>query len=383
MPAFVDRVGHKFGKLTVIAQAPERDSAGNICWICRCDCGEMKRVAYSHLRAGSVRSCGCLRHEERPNRSLDRIGQKFGLLTIVARASGRTSGGNVLWIANCDCGTRNHVISSNALGQTKSCGCLRRYYYGPPSKREIPLTQFRLKELLRYEPKTGQFFWQVDKSTTKTGDRAGSMNDNKYEQIDVDGKKYKSHRLAWLYVYGYFPERLDHKNRNKSDNRIANLREATRSQNGANSKVQRTNHTGLKGVTQHGRGWQACVGHVGKRVYLGTFDTKKEAHIAYCEAAERLYGEFFCSGTEPASQSAAAQMNSTSRSNEGPLVTGDVLTSFSEGVRQVDTRWYVTVGYNGKYSHLGGFARAEVARAVYWSIADVIHDERSHTEDTP
>jgi HNH endonuclease len=229
---------------------------------------------------------------------INRVGQKFGRLIVTARAPGRTLGGNVLWIADCDCGTVGHVISSNAFGQTKSCGCLRGYYYGPPSRRGTPLTQARLQELLRYDLETGEFFWCIDKSgSAKTGDRAGNMNGNGYWEISVDGKKYKAHRLAWLYVYGYFSERLDHKNRNKSDNRITNLREATRSQNGENARAKRTNRTGLKGVSRHAQRWQAKIGHNGKRAHLGTYDTARQAHTVYCYAAKLLHGKFFHNGS--------------------------------------------------------------------------------------
>jgi hypothetical protein len=179
----------------------------------------------------------------------------------------------------------------------KGCGCLSQRFR-PPFKRET-LTQARLQQALHYEPETGVFVWKVANAlTTKIGDRAGSINGGGYRQIDVEGKKYKAHRLAWLYVYGYLPKRLDHKNRDRTDNRIMNLREATRSQNAANSKTQQNNSTGLKGVRRHGNKWQAVATYNGKRGYFGTYDTPELAHKVYCYAAKLLHGEFFCNGRE-------------------------------------------------------------------------------------
>ena len=160
------------------------------------------------------------------------------------------------------------------------------------------LTQARLKKLLRYELKTGEFFWRVAKSRrVQIGDRAGWISRYGYWLIYVDDKTYCAHRLAWLYAYGQFPNRwLDHKDRNRSNNRIVNLREATPSQSAANSKIQ--NRTGLRGVHQSGRRWQARICHRGKRTHLGMFDLPEEAHAAWCEAAQKLFGEYFYSGKD-------------------------------------------------------------------------------------
>jgi len=93
--------------------------------------------------------------------------------------------------------------------------------------------------------------------------------------IYVDGKRYTEHRLAWFYTFGVFPSRLDHRNRNRADNRIANLRKATRNENKRNSKTHSNNQNGFKGAYQNGRRWGARVTHNGKRIHLGTFDTPR------------------------------------------------------------------------------------------------------------
>jgi hypothetical protein len=159
------------------------------------------------------------------------------------------------------------------------------------------LTQERLKEVLRYDPESGQFFWIIKKAVrTRIGDRAGWTRKRAgYRTILIDGKSYMEHRLAWLYVYGKFPDLLDHINRDPSCNRIDNLREATQKQNTRNRKSIKT---GLKGAYWKKRNnkWASSICCDGKQVHLGYFDTAEEAHVAYCVAAKEKFGEFFYSG---------------------------------------------------------------------------------------
>jgi hypothetical protein len=113
--------------------------------------------------------------------------------------------------------------------------------------------------------------------------------------VRLDGHDYLGHRLAWLHFYGRWPRlNPDHRNCDPSDNRIGNLREATKSQNGSNRGKQRNNKSGFKGVSWHKtrKRWVAFIERDGKSRYLGLFNEPEDAHAAYCAAAERLYGEF-------------------------------------------------------------------------------------------
>jgi hypothetical protein len=111
----------------------------------------------------------------------------------------------------------------------------------------------------------------------------------------IGRKNYSAHRLAWLYVYGEWPsDQIDHINRNRSDNRIANLRIATPTQNQANRSVCKRNTTGFKGVTvdpRTGR-FRAKIRVNGKRTHIGVFDSAEEAGAAYVAASRRVYGDF-------------------------------------------------------------------------------------------
>jgi hypothetical protein len=156
-----------------------------------------------------------------------------------------------------------------------------------------------LLKQLSYDAKTGIFKWASPRPKVQVGRQAGYLKkDNGYVYIEIDGKSYSSHRLAWFYVTGEMPEKqIDHINKNKSDNRFCNLREATHGQNRANSK--NNNKHGLKGVRrlpwmkETDKCWQAAITYNKKVNYLGCFYTKEEAHMAYCAAAKRLHGDFF------------------------------------------------------------------------------------------
>jgi hypothetical protein len=162
------------------------------------------------------------------------------------------------------------------------------------------ITAERLRELLDYDPETGFFRWAVRVSSRVcAGDLAGATDTHGYRQIKIDGRLYRSHRLAWLHFYGKWPELdIDHVNGLRDDNRILNLREATKSQNSRNSRRPKNNSSGFKGVCWDGgrRRWIAyiCAGNMtGKKSNkIGQYGTAEEAHAAYAEAAKKLHGDF-------------------------------------------------------------------------------------------
>lgn len=159
------------------------------------------------------------------------------------------------------------------------------------------LTADRLREVLDYNPETGEFRWRVTNSTkVPAGTRAGyrSARDG-YWRVQVDNRMFLSHRLAWLYVYGRWPEaEIDHINLIRDDNRLANLREASRAQNSRNLRAHRDNRAGLKGVSRDLRSgrYEAAIMAEGERRRLGWFATAEEAHQTYCKAVEELHGKF-------------------------------------------------------------------------------------------
>lgn len=153
-------------------------------------------------------------------------------------------------------------------------------------------TQAEIKRLLHYDPQTGIFKRIVTSGGCTPGSVAGTFDSFGYLQIRVGGRKYLAHRLAWLYVNGEFPEwDLDHINQNKADNRISNLREATRSQNRQNCGLQKNNTSGFRGVSWNSlfKCWVARIGLNGNRKCLGYFDSAEQANEAYIAAAKEFH----------------------------------------------------------------------------------------------
>lgn len=152
------------------------------------------------------------------------------------------------------------------------------------------LTVEELKDVLHYDPETGQFTWV--KRTAKcvhVGDVAGNINKFGYCTIGIKGKIYKAHRLVWLYMTGQWPKGLiDHINGNKSDNRLSNLRVVDESGNSQNvRKPNRRNQSGFIGVILFQGKWRASITVNKKTQRIGDYETPEEAHAAYLEAKRK------------------------------------------------------------------------------------------------
>lgn len=160
------------------------------------------------------------------------------------------------------------------------------------SDKHSTLTQSRLRELLRYEPETGNFVRLVTTSSNaKAGMIAGSAKKDGYIKIRIDGKIHSAHRLAWLYMTGDWPEHhIDHVNGDSYDNRWKNLRNVDRQTNLQNQRrAHRNNKSGLLGVSVHRSGYQADIWVNGKKRYLGIHETPEAAHAAYISAKREAH----------------------------------------------------------------------------------------------
>lgn len=157
------------------------------------------------------------------------------------------------------------------------------------------LTQAELKSKLNYDPETGLFTWLVaNSSQIKVSDIAGCKHANGYILIGVNAKRYLAHRLAWLYMIGETPKNdIDHINGVRDDNRIVNLRAATRSENMQNLRkaTVRNKSSGLLGATwsKASKKWQSQIKFNGKAIHLGYFNDKYAAHEAYLKKKREIH----------------------------------------------------------------------------------------------
>ena len=149
------------------------------------------------------------------------------------------------------------------------------------------LTQERLKSLLSYNPETGEFTWLVSRGNRQAGESTGCPRSNGrgkvYVVIQIDGRLYLAHRLAWLYSYGAWPEnQIDHIDQDSLNNRLINLRDVTNAENNKNRKRQNKNRSGVTGVLfiNDRQKWRARIAVNGKFIHLGYFEVKDDAIVA-------------------------------------------------------------------------------------------------------
>jgi hypothetical protein len=158
------------------------------------------------------------------------------------------------------------------------------------------LTQERLREILDYDPDTGEFRWRVRKRTSlRAGEIAGCRAGSAHWCIGIDGRTYRANQLAWLYVKGEWGRPVvDHRDGNPLNNRWSNLRLSSYSNNVANQSRKQSNTSGFKGVHRDRRRgkWIAQIKKNGRQYWLGRFETAEQAHAAYVAKAHELFGEF-------------------------------------------------------------------------------------------
>ena len=143
------------------------------------------------------------------------------------------------------------------------------------------LTQSYLKSIFDY--KDGSLIYKTSARGISKGTVAGSPKSGSgYRVVKIKNKVYYEHRIIFAWHYGYFPALIDHKNQNKSDNRIENLEDSNASKNALNSKIWKTNTSGYRCVSKHTKNnsWIGQTWINGKKFHIGSFASPKEASDA-------------------------------------------------------------------------------------------------------
>ena len=160
-----------------------------------------------------------------------------------------------------------------------------------------------LHAVFRLDPETGTLFWRVRAPETFTrprdakrwnvryAEKPAFSNGNGYMIGKLNGKAIQAHRVVWAMSSGRLPEgQIDHINGDTSDNRPANLREVSHSENQRNQKIPANNRSGQMGVcwVAGRKRWIAQIRANGKRIHLGRYVHKADA-VAARQAAEQKY----------------------------------------------------------------------------------------------
>jgi hypothetical protein len=172
------------------------------------------------------------------------------------------------------------------------------------------ITPEYLRQMLEYDPDTGVLTW-LPRTSEMFGEYGGEQsakwfNENMagkpagsgsggYVRIQINGLTFAAARVAWALYHGEWPVgEIDHINCVKFDNRIANLRVASRAENSRNKCVRSKNKLGVKGVHFDARKKRYVVQLklLGKTIYRKRFRTIDEAAAAYAAAARQYHGEF-------------------------------------------------------------------------------------------
>ena len=148
-----------------------------------------------------------------------------------------------------------------------------------------------MKQYLSYDPETGQFTRIKSRGNSKTGNIAGNLTKYGYNIITFNSKRYRAHRLGWLFTYGKWPiNHIDHIDGNKINNKINNLRDVTAQENRFNITKINSNsgYLGVHKTKSKSGSWEARIQVNGKDIYLGNFKTPELASEAY-QAAKLKY----------------------------------------------------------------------------------------------
>ncbi len=160
------------------------------------------------------------------------------------------------------------------------------------NKKQFSISKELLERLFFIDLEQGSIQWREPKQGRQLNKEAGSINNCGYRVIRIDGTQYVAHHLIWLYATGKYPIKdLDHIDRNRSNNKISNLREVTRQEQNFNTTVKQGKSLPI-GVTfrsERKKPYHAHIRISNKLIYLGCYKTIKEAHNTYLKAKEQYH----------------------------------------------------------------------------------------------
>ncbi len=258
-------------------------------WVCKCECGEETITSGTNLRTGVTKSCGCLRVDTLRERVIDITNKRVGRLTIIETVE-NDARGKTQWLCQCDCGNKTTVRGSDLHEKrTRSCGCYHKDVMSKTMKNYNRKSNVFYEEgdyIVGLTSKNERFLIDKDDLDTVMW-HCWSIDSYGYLAAVANRKSLLIHRL----IMDAPPDKMvDHINHDICDNRKANLRLVSNSQNQMNSRTPSNNTSGVKGVCWHKvlEKWKASITVRGRVIHLGYYDSIQDATIAR-ELAELNY----------------------------------------------------------------------------------------------
>lgn len=217
-------------------------------------------------------------------KAIDLKGKRFGKLTVLHKSDRK--GKNSYWLCRCDCGVEKEICATALRRGQKSCGCTAFDF----AKHKVIRNEYTIDKfnIVHVALRTGDEMlcdieeWEKLKEFTWTKDAWG------YASASISRQRRKFHVEVMGKKRGYV---IDHINQNKLDNRKCNLRFLTKTGNAINSKLSKSNTSGIKGVCrdEKRRKWIAQLTLNGKHIHLGYYDTIEEAAEERRKAEEKYF----------------------------------------------------------------------------------------------
>ena len=217
---------------------------------------------------------------------VDLTGQRFGRLVVINLLTSKDAK-RLKWLCKCDCGNECVVLGHNLVaGHTKSCGCLR-------NEKARNITSSCYEDYVIGDDGCGHQFMIDNDDFDRIKERHWTYSEgywSTYIKIDDKGTRVGMHTFIIQPKDGYV---IDHADRNRSNNRKYNLRQATVSQNSMN-KTLRKNNSGITGVRLDKRWnkWYAAITINKKSIWLGEYADKDDAIKARLLAEAKYFGDF-------------------------------------------------------------------------------------------
>lgn len=280
-----DLTGKRYGKLTVIG----KNQNSRAQWDCVCDCGN--KITLMRSRLTRLHSCGCLLPKE-PQLIGERFGR---LVVVARAPDIIKSNRKVIrWECQCDCGNRSIVIHNNLIrGNTKSCGCIAKEVSKMMLKR-YNRYDLSGEYGVGYTHKNEPFYFDLE-DYDKIKGYCWSLDCHGYVATRLNHRKERivMSRLIMDCPKNLFVDHIKG-NSSLNDNRKENLRIVNVSQNGMNRKCSKTNTTGVTGISYEKKSgkYKAQIQANHKAIYLGTFQTLEEATRVRKEAEEKYFKEY-------------------------------------------------------------------------------------------